>query len=140
MPALVQVCIVIATIAVVAVAVTLVGTLVRLGRTAEDVSQLTRTARTSMAQVDLVAREAQAVVSALRECVPPVQRVLDRFEILGRRTADLSSVVLEEIETPVHAAAAVARGVTSGANHLIRRLVERFSPRNTNSYGGNGYE
>jgi len=140
MPALVQVCIVIATIALVAVAVTLVGALVRLGRTAEDVSQLTRTARASLAQVDLVAHEARAVVSSLRECVPPVQRVLDRFEILGRRTADLSSVVLEEIEMPVHAAAAVARGVTSGANQLFRRLVERFSTRPTNSYGGNGYE
>jgi len=140
MPALVQVCIVIATIALAAVAVALVGTLVRLGRTAEDVSQLTRSARGTLAQVDLIAQEARAVVSSLRECVPPVQRVLDRFEILGRRTADLSSVVLEEIETPVHAAAAVARGLTSGANVLIRRLVERFSPRHMNSSGGNGYE
>jgi hypothetical protein len=105
-------------------------------RAAEDLSQLTLAVRESVDEIHLVAQEARALVSSLRDCVPPVQRVVDRFEAVGQRTADLSSTLLEELEVPVFTAAAVARSVRSGANHFLGRMIQRFTHRRTHFNGG----
>ena len=140
MPALIQICIVIVTIGLLATAWMAVRTLSRVGKAAEDFSLLSHAMRESIAQVDRVAHEARELVGLLQDCVPPVLRVMDRFEAIGQRTADLSSTVLDEIELPVFAAAAVARGVKSGANHLLKRLMDRFTHRHTPIPGGYDHE
>jgi uncharacterized protein YoxC len=141
MPALIQICVVIVTIGLLAIALLALRMVTRaINKAADDISQLTLAVRESVAQFDVVTHEAQALVASLRDCVPPVQRVLDRFEDVGQRTADLSSAVLEELELPVFTAAAVARGVRSGADHLLRRLIHRFAHRHTPIYGGNDHE
>jgi len=140
MPALVQICIVILTVGLLAIVWMAVRMMARFNRTAEDVSQLSHAVRESAAQVDRVTHEAQALVASLRDCVPPVLRVVDRFEAVGQRTADLSSALLEEFELPVFTATAVARGVRSGANHFLRRLMQRFTHRNASINGGSDNE
>jgi uncharacterized protein YoxC len=141
MPALLQICIVIVTIGLLAIALLTVRMMTRFfNRAAEDISQLTLAVRESVAQIDLVTGETRALVASLRDCVPPVQRVVDRFEAVGQRTADLSSALLEEFELPVFTAAAVARGVRLGANHLLKRLMHRFTHRHTPIYGGYDHE
>ena len=137
MPMLVQVCIVILTIGLLVIALLTVRMMTRFfDKAAGDLSQLNLVVRESVTQFELATRETRALVAALRECVPPVQRVVDRFEAVGQRTADLSSALLEEIELPVFTAAAVARGVEAGAGHLLRRLMGRFSHRPSPNHGG----
>jgi len=141
MPALVQICIVIVTIGLLAIALLTVRMMSRFfNKAAADLSDLSLAVRESVAQIDLVAHEARGLVASLRDCVPPVLRVVDRFEAVGQRTADLSSALLDEVELPVFAAAAVARGVKSGANHLLKRLMHRFSHRHSPIPGGYDHE
>ena len=141
MPALVQICIVIVTIGLLAIALLTVRMMTRFfSKAAEDISQLTLAVRESVAQIDLVTHDTRALVAALRDVVPPVQRVVDRFEAVGQRTADLSSALLDEFELPVYTAAAVARGVRSGANHLLKRLMFRFTHRHSPILGGYDHE
>ena len=140
MPALIQICIVIATIGLLAIALMAFRLTIRMTKAAEDLSQLTHAVRGSIVQFDLIAHEVRGLVASIRDCVPPVQRVVDRFEAVGQRTADLSSTLLEELELPVFTAAAVARGVRSGANHLLRRLMNRFTHRYSPTNGGYDHE
>jgi hypothetical protein len=141
MPVLVQICVVIVTIGLLAIAVLAVRMMTRFfGRAAEDLTQLTLAVRESAAQVDLVSRETRGLVASLRECIPPVQRVVDRCDVVSERAADLSSVVLEGFERPVFTAAAVARGVRSGAGHFLERLMYRWNHRQSLSHGGHDHE
>lgn len=141
MPVMVQVCIVAVTIGLLVAALLAVRAMTRFfNRAAADVSQLTLAVRESVTQIDLASRETRALVASLRECVPPVQRVVDRFETVGRRTADLSSAILEELEAPVFTATAVARGVRSGADHFLKRLMRRFDHNGSSLQGGNDHE
>jgi len=140
MPALLQICIVIATIGLAAIAVATVRMMARLNKSAGELSQLTHAVRESAARFDLVTHEARALVASLRDCVPPVQRSLNRIDAVSERAADLSATLLEELELPVFAAAAVARGVRSGANHFLKRMVNRLIHRHSPIHGGYDHE
>lgn len=136
MPVLLQVCIVIVTIGVLVLALQTARMMARFfSKTTEDISQLTLAVRESVDQIDLVTREARELVASLRSCVQPVQRVAARFEAVGQRTADISSTVLEEFALPVLTATAVARGMKLGVNHLLKRLMHRFTHRNSSING-----
>jgi hypothetical protein len=136
MPALVQICIVIVTIGVLAIALMTVRMMARFHKTAEDLSLLTHEVRESVVKFDLVTHEAESLVASLRECVPPVLRVVGRFDAVSQRAADLSSTFLEAFELPVFAVTAVARGVRSGANHFLKRLTNRLIHGNSPIHGG----
>ncbi len=140
MPALIQICIVIVTIALLAIALMTVRMMSRFNRVTEELSQVTHAVRESAVKFDFVTHEARALVASLRECVPPVLRLVDRFEDVGQRTADLSTTLLEEIELPVFTAAAVARGVRSGASHLLKRLMHRNTHRHSPINGEHDHE
>jgi hypothetical protein len=136
MPVLLQVCVVTVTISLLVIAVLMIRLMNRMNRAAEDFSRLALAIRESAARIDRVSHEAHALAISLQDCVPPVQRVVDRFETLGRRTADVTAALLETFEPPVFTAAAVAIGVRSGANHLLQRLMDRLTHRNTSNNGG----
>ena len=140
MPTLIQICIVIVTIGLLAIVAMTVRMTTRFGKAAEELSQLTLAVRESAVKIDLVADEARTLVISLRDCVAPVLRTVERFEVVGQRTADLSSVLLEQIEVPVFAAAAVARGMRSGASHFLKRMVNRLIHPNFPIHGGNDHE
>jgi uncharacterized protein YoxC len=136
MPALIQICIVIVTVGLLAIAVTTIRMMLRFDRATEELPQMIHAVRESAVKFDLVTHEARTLVASVQECVPPVLRVVDRFETVGQRTADLSSALLEELELPVYTAAAVARGVRSGADHFLKRLMDRFTHRFSPTHGG----
>ena len=141
MPALLQIWIVIVTIGLLAIALLALRMMNRfLDRTSVDISKLSHAVHESASQIDLGTQEARMLVASLRECVPPVMRVVERLEAVGQRTAALSSTVLEEVERPIFTAAAVARGVRSGANYFLRRLMYRFIHRSSPFLGGNDHE
>ena len=141
MPALLQICIVIVTIGAFVIAVITVRMMARFfTKAAADISQLTLAVRESLDQIDLAARDVRALAVSLQGCVQPVQRVADRFEAIGQRTADVSSTLLEELEGPVFTFAAVARGMKSGADTLLKRVLHRFTHRSSPINGDQDHE
>lgn len=133
MPVIVQVCAVVVTIAVVVEAVALV-------RMAGRISKLTDDARLWIEHMQQVASEAQEVLASARGMLKPVQRVVDRFENLGTRTAAVSAAILEEVEGPVRTAVALVRGVKRGTALFVERLGNRFKPGRAATNGGIRYE
>ena len=116
MTPLVQACIVIATLAFVALVATTIRALVGLGR---ETARLTSAAQLSMAQVE---------------------RIVHRFQHLGERAADLSTAVLDEIESPLITAVAVARGVKTGTARLFDLLASRVALHTTTHNGDHDHE
>ncbi len=137
MTPLVQICIVVVTLAFVALVATTIRALVRLG---QEAARLTSAAQLSMAQVERIVLETQELLAAVREVVPPAQQVVRRFQHLGERAADLSNAVLDEIETPLLTAVAVARGVKTGTARLLDLLAARVASHQTTHNGDNRHE
>lgn len=131
MTVFVQVCIAVAVLAFVAIAVALVRALNQMRDTMKRVDAFTDSLQPSIADLQRLTQESQELVGAMRGLVPPLRRVVDSFSELGNRTADLSSSVLHEVETPVRAAVGMVRGVRSGATYLAGRIRERFQHRGT---------
>lgn len=140
MSALIQICFVIMTIGLLAIALMTMRMMTRFNKATEELSRLTHAVRESVVKFDLVTHEARALVASLRACVPPVLRVVDRFDAVSQRAADLSSTILEELERPVFTAAAVASGVRSGTSHFLKQVVHRFTHRHSPIHGGNEHE
>lgn len=128
MPVLLQIWIVIVTLGLLAIALVTLRMMTRMfDKAAADISTLTVSVRESVTEINLVTRDARALVASVQDCVPPVRRVVDRLETVGQRTADLSSTLLDELEIPVFTAAAAAHGVRTGANHFMQRLMHDSS-------------
>jgi uncharacterized protein YoxC len=137
MPPLVQICVVIVTVALVALIVTAIVTMIRHS---ESAARLTAAAQVSLAGVDQVVRDAQELLASAREIMPPAQRIARRFQQLGERAADLSTAVLDEIEEPVFTAVAVARGVKTGTTMLLDLVTRRLTQRRSSNNGDQGHE
>ena len=140
MPLLLEICFVIVTIAVVAIAIAIVRALSRVGKTTEKINELTDEARGWITQLKQVTSGGEELVISVKEVVPPVRRVVDRFEAIGERTAQLSDAILEEVERPVMTAVAVARGVRTGTAHFLERITNRFHRGRAATNGGYGDE
>jgi uncharacterized protein YoxC len=136
-PPLVQICVVIVTLAFVALVVTTILALFRLG---EAAARLTSAAQVAMTQVEVVVKESQELMASVREIVPPAKHVVSRFRQLGDRAADLSTTVLDEFEGPVLGAVAVARGVKTGTAQFLDLLVRRFASRSSSNNGDQHHE
>ena len=137
MTPLVQICIVLVTLSFVALVGVTVLAMVRLGQTA---ARLTATAEASMAQIELIVRETQALLISIREVVTPAQRAVTGLERLSDRVTGLSNVLLDEIEEPVLAVAAVARGVRAGAVRLVSLWSRRFAIQPSSNHGVHDHE
>ncbi len=138
MTLLLQICAVIVTMAIVAIAISLVRGMVKFEKATENLSELTESTQAWMAEVNQVAREARDLVVSLRDVVPPVRRVADRFEALGKRSARLSAAVLDEVEGPIRTGVAVARGVRLGTTYFLERLTQRVKRGRSATDGGTG--
>ena len=140
MPLLLQICIVIVTMALVAVAVVMIRAMIRLQAAAEHVTQLCETARELSVKVDRFTTDAQELLGTIRTMTPPIQRMTRQFETLANRAADFAGAALGEVELPVFTAVAVARGVRSGTAYLLERLAQRFIRRRSSQSGGTDHE
>jgi len=140
MPLLLEICFVIVTIAVVAIAIATVRALSRVGKTTERINELTDEVRAWVVQLKQVTSGAEQLVGSFKDVVPPVRRVVDRFENLGMRTAQLSDAILQEVERPVLNAVAVTRAVRTGALHFFERISNRFARGRAATNGGYGDE
>jgi uncharacterized protein YoxC len=136
MPALLQICLVIVTIAVIAVTVAVLRAAKAIEKISQEVNETAASVRASLDQVRIATDEAHEVMTSVKEIVPHVRAVAIRFEDLGTRAARVSSDLLEEVEAPVRTAVAVARGVRRGTATLFDRLVHRMSRHRASMNGG----
>jgi hypothetical protein len=137
---LVQICIVVVTLAVVAIAVATVRAMLRAERATARFARLTCEVRRWVVEASELTRETRDTVVLARGVIAPVSRIAERFETLGVRTADLSVSLLEEVETPLLTAAAVARGLGSVTAHLLQRLSHRFTDGRSATNGRSDHE
>ena len=137
---LVEICVVVASLAVLAIAVATVRAMYRVEKVTDQVSKLTVEIQQWVGQAGELTREARETVGSVRGVLAPIRRVVDRFEILGEQTADLSAAVLAEVEPPLRTAVAVARGMRSVTAYFLERLSHRFTHGRSATNGGSNSE
>lgn len=140
MPLLLQICLVIVTIALAAIAIVTVRAMRRFEQAAHELTETLESIQQIVPQVQQLTNEAREIVTSVGEVVPRFKAVAERFENLGERTAQLSSDLLEQVEAPVRTAVAVARGMRRGTASLFDRLMHRFAHRRSPSNGGFNHE
>lgn len=140
MPAVVQACIVVLTLAVVAFAIATIRIMSRLDKSMNEFSALADEVRHSLSKFQQLTHEVRGMVGTLSEkvsdTVTPLRRAAERFEHLADRTARLSSAVLDEVERPVSTAVALARGVRLGTTTFLGKISERLAHRRSATNGG----
>jgi len=136
MPVLLQVCLVIVTTAVTVIAIVTVRAMTRFEKVATEFQHTAQAARASLAEVQVVTHELRELVSSVSEVVPRFRTIVNRFEDLGERTAQMSSDLLEEVEAPVRTAVAIVRGVRRGTSTLFDRLMQKFAHRQSPTTNG----
>lgn len=132
---LLAVCVVIVTISVVAIAVMAIRIMSRVRRTSDELTRFSEEGRLLIGRLNLVAHDAGEIVGTFREVAPRVRRVVEHIESIGERAVDLSDAVMQEVESPIRNAIAVARGVRFGTQRLVEHWIERFSRSATNGGG-----
>jgi hypothetical protein len=140
MPLLIVISIVVASLAVVAIAVAALRTMTLAEKSTREVTKLSAEIHQWIGQANEFTREARETLASARGVIAPIRRVADRFEMLGERTADLSSAILGEIEPPVRTAVAVARGMRSMTTYFLERLSNRFTHGRAATNGGSEHE
>ena len=128
MPIIVQVCVVIATIAIVVVTIMVV----RLMRRLEVLSAATTQ---SLAKVDTFLEQSQkasirieGMLGSLEHMTGSVRGAVDSLQVVVQRAAGLTSSILDEVERPVQNLVGVIRAVQAGAAFLVQKWTARTPP------------
>ncbi len=128
MPIIVQVCVVIATIAIVIVTIMVVRLMRRL-------EVLSAAATQSLARVDAFLEQSQkasirieGMLGSLEHMTGSVRGAVDSLEVVVQRAAGLASSILDEAERPVQNVVAVIRAVQAGAAFLVQQWTSRTRP------------
>ncbi len=140
MPLVVEVAVVVASVAVAAIAVAAVRAIYCVERATNEAAKLSGDIQLWVREVRDFTVEARGAMASAREVIPPVRRVVDRFESLGQRAADLSHAVLEEVEPPLRIATAIARGMRAVRGSLWERLSHRIDHRRSATQKGTDHE
>ena len=140
MPAIVQVCAVLVTIAFVAVAIAAVRAMNRFEKASAEITRTAELARHSVEQVEEVFRDVRGISDSLGSVVPRFRSITTRFEDVGGRTASLSRTVMDEVEAPVRAAVAMVTGLRSGTARFFRTVTHRPPRHRSQTNGGVGHE
>jgi len=132
MSTIVQVCVVIMTLAVIAMAIA-------AWRVVKKIEELARQAAPAIDDVRRTTREAQHVISAAQDTMRGVQHGVERFQEFGAqvqrvgdRAVQVSHLVLDEVERPARGAIALVRGVCAGAAALLGKRAPHFSTHRFN--------
>lgn len=123
MPAVVQVSIVVLSVALIALCIVTIRALSRFEKAMDRVSATADHLGEAITEARGVAHEAHEVLEVVSDAASRIQRVTTRFEGLSERALSVSRTVIEEVAAPVGMAAAVVRGVRSGLGLIASRLT-----------------
>jgi uncharacterized protein YoxC len=136
-PDILPISIVIVTIAVLVLVATAITVLTGIARRVEMLSD---TLHRTLDQFELTVRDANDLLSNLRELAPATVAVTQRFQRIAARAADLGSLVLDEVEAPARSSVALARGLRAGTSHLIERLARRYGQTQNSNHREDSHE
>lgn len=140
MPALVQICLLVVTLAFVAVAIATMRAMSSFEGAADEITETSESARRSIAQVHQTAREFRTLGGRFESLLPRLRSLGHRFEDASVRTMSLSKRVIEEVDAPARTAVAMASGLLTGAARFFRAVSRRPSRHRTSTNGGTDHE
>lgn len=123
MPAVIQVSIVVLSVALIALCIVTIRALSRFEKAMDRVSATADHLGEAITEARGLTHEAHEVLEVVSDAASRIQRVTTRFEGLSERALSVSRTVLEEVAAPVGMAAAVVRGVRSGLGLIASRLT-----------------
>jgi len=130
MPVIVQVCVVIVTIAIVTLAVNAFRLMNSMNATIAKVDELVAGFRGTPERIRDVLNTVEEVASSARSMVAGVK------DVVGYAT-DISASVIDEVAKPVLGAVAVLRGLRTGTRFLLERLTNGSSKTRRYNQGDN---
>lgn len=130
MPVIVQVCVVIVTIAIVTLAVNAFRLMNSMNATIARVDELVAGFRGTPERIREVLTTVEEVANSARSMVAGVK------DVVGYAT-DVSASVIDEVAKPVLGAVAVLRGLRTGTKFLMERLTNGSSRTRRYNQGGN---
>ena len=134
MPAVVQVAVVLLSLALVALCVFTIRALSRIEKAVDRIGATAEQLGEAITEARGMAHEAHEVLEVMGDAASRIQRVTTRFEGLSERALSVSRTVIEEVAAPVGMAAAVVRGVRSGLRLIASRLTHGQQPKT--NHGG----
>jgi len=132
MPAIVQICVVVVTLALVALCITTIRAVGRIEKSMDRVGKTAEELERAILEARGMAHEAHEVLDVVGDAASRVQRIATRLEGISDRAVAISSTVLNEVAAPVGMAAAVVKGVRSGLGLIASRLVHASRPKMNN--------
>ena len=137
MPMLVQICIAVATVAIVGVAIALIRAVGQLGRTAEQLERTMSRLEQTIPEIERTILETREVLDTVGNVARRADQLAGEFADVGSRIARTTSMVVDDVISPVTRVAAVARGVRVGATTLLDTFLKRRSLSRGAHTGGN---
>lgn len=141
MPVIIQVAIIVATVAVAAIAVALIRTLGQMRATAMQVERTMGRLEHSIPEIERTVIETREVLGTLGSVAGRVDRLSEEFASTGSRLARASSLVVDEIVDPATKIAGLVRAVRTGAGTIVGHYLKRRRAHEVPaSEGGNHHE
>ncbi len=137
MSLLVQMCVVIVTIAVVAMAVVAIRIMLQFRATAKRLEASYSYVQEILEESRDTGRKVRELITTLEETLLTARSGVSQVERLMQRATVLGSVVLEEIEQPVFKAVVVMRALRAGVGSLARRWTHSHQPVGFSNGGSN---
>lgn len=139
MPMLIQICIVVATLALAGAAIALIAALGQVRKTAAQLEQTMLLLDGAIPTVVKTVDEARIVLGTLNAVAERAERIVDDFQHVGGKAVRFSSLFVDQVMTPASQVAAIVSGVRTGASFLLDGWRNRRHA-STRFTGGNHHE
>jgi len=139
MSPLLQICAIIVTVSIAAIAIGVLRAMKSFTEATEEFRKTTDVARASIAEIDVVTRQIRELAQSVEGVVAPLQRASSRVENLTQRAVNLSSAVIDQIESPITQTVALMTGVRTGTRTLFQRIAGRLAGRMGHATSNGGY-
>ncbi len=141
MPTVVQICIVVATLALVAVAIVLIRAITQLRSTMAQLERSMAQLESTIPEIERTVIEARGVLDTLSQVAGRVDGLTKEFATTGSKLARASSLVVGEVVEPALQIAALVKGVRAGASALAGTFFKHRGADTAASHkGGNHHE
>jgi biopolymer transport protein ExbB/TolQ len=138
MSPLVQLCIVVATLAMVAIAIAAIRAMMRFEAATHEFTRTAETVRDSVEHAEAVTRQVQDLVASMYSAMAPVRRTAARIDEVAERAMRVSHAALDEVESPLRNTLAVLAGLRTGTRSLFEALSRRANHMQSN--GGHDHD
>jgi uncharacterized protein YoxC len=136
----VQIFIIVATIALVPVAVVLIRALGQLRSTMAQLERTMTRLDTAIPEIERTVVEARGVLDTLNQVATRVDRMTEEFATTGSKLAKASSLVVSEVIEPAAQIAALVKGVRAGASSLVGTFLKQRSARLASAKEGGNHD